>query len=64
MVVLHGRDSTIDLDPLARTGVLVMDGYGVTGTPEPRLVSDFLAAPPHHAPIDSTPCYGRAVTCL
>lgn len=53
MVVLHGRDSTIDLDPLARTGVLVMDGYGVTGTPEPRLVSDFLAAPPHHAPIDS-----------
>src|SRR4051794_39859612 len=31
LVVLHGKDSQIDLDPLGRTRVLALDGYNVKG---------------------------------
>lgn len=54
LVVLHGKDSQVDLDPLGRTRVLALDGYHVKGGLP--LLSEFLAEPPdnsHHA-IDLT----------
>lgn len=45
-VVLHGRDSTVDLDPLAASHVLALDGYNVTGLLREAAVSEFLRTPP------------------
>ncbi|MET4639580.1 BREX system serine/threonine kinase PglW [Mycetocola sp. 2940] len=52
-VVFHGEQSTVKLDGPAAENILALDGYHVRGL-EDRAVSDFLAAPPNHAPIDLT----------
>lgn len=42
LVVMHGHDSVIDLDPLATNGVYALDGYGVTGLPKEQSFGRFL----------------------
>lgn len=44
LVVLHGKDSHVDLDALGRTNVLALNGYNVRGGLP--LVSEWLATPP------------------
>ncbi len=44
LVVLHGKESDVDLDALGRTSVLALDGYNVRGGLP--LVSEWLSTPP------------------
>lgn len=52
LVVLHGRESIVELEGKGRTGVVALDGYNVTGKPKKLdQFSGFLAnlpANPHH----------------
>lgn len=45
-VVLHGRDSIVELDQIAASHLLTLDGYNVAGLPATASVSRFLATPP------------------
>ncbi|MBZ2195398.1 NERD domain-containing protein, partial [Occultella gossypii] len=47
-VVMHGEDSTIDLDPIAEAHVLALDDYRVSGLPPYATLSEFLATPPQN----------------
>jgi len=52
LVVLHGNDSTVELEDRARGGVVTLDGFRVNARPALPKISDFLARPPanpHHA---------------
>ncbi|TCC18666.1 BREX system serine/threonine kinase PglW [Kribbella sindirgiensis] len=52
LVVLHGNDSTVELEERARSGVLALDGFQIHATPPLRKLSTFLgqpAADPHQA---------------
>src|SRR4051794_5410168 len=42
LVVLHGHESTVELDERARTGVVTLDGYRVKAKPPLRTLSAFL----------------------
>src|SRR5690606_25464930 len=46
LVVMHGRDSRVELDSLAQANVVALDGFGVKGLK--RRFSEFLATPPSH----------------
>ncbi|MBW0093004.1 BREX system serine/threonine kinase PglW, partial [Pseudonocardia sp. KRD-184] len=46
LVVLHGHESTIDLDDRGRTGVVSLDGYHVKAKPPLKRFSHFLAELP------------------
>ena len=48
MVVMHGQESTFDVDASGRSGVLKLDGYAVHAKPPLQRVSEFLATPPVH----------------
>lgn len=45
-VVLHGRDSVVELDQIAASHLLTLDGYNVAGLQNTASVSRFLATPP------------------
>lgn len=50
LVVLHGRDSVVDLPDIARSGVVALDGFNVRGLG--LKLTDFLELPPtSHPPI-------------
>lgn len=52
LVVLHGQGSAVHLDDTAASGVLALDGYGITSRPPISTLSHFLATPPARALID------------
>ena len=49
LVVLHGYESTVNLDARGRTGVVALDGYHVRAKPALKTFSAFLAEPPSNA---------------
>jgi len=51
-VILHGRDSVVDLDQFGAESVWALDGFKVKGLDQHRRLSDLLAAPAKHEPID------------
>lgn len=63
-VVLHGRDSTVDLDPLAASHVLALDGYHVRGLPPEHTLSRFLATPPENPRHQITPRQAEQLAAL
>jgi len=46
LIVLHGHESTVNLDERGRTGVVTLDGYHVKAKPAIRKFSGFLAELP------------------
>ncbi len=47
-VILHGRNSQVDLPGVASSGILALDGYNVTGLAEEANLSRFLTTPPRN----------------
>lgn len=64
VVVLHGRDALVELDGLAASHVLALDGYNVRGLPPERTLSRFLATPPVNPRHQITPRQAEQLAAL